>query len=109
MSGRQRRTEHRYGVIDARLMQHDDVHVTLGDDEGFFSDRAFFRKIECVENFRFIKQCALRRIDVFGGVIAYRTTAETHELACVVVDRKGDPLDEASIKPALVLLHRARI
>ena len=109
MSGRQRRAEHRYGVVDARLMQHDDVHVALGDDEGFFGDRTFFRKVECVENFRFIKQRALRRIDVFSRVIAYRATAEAHELARVVVDRKGDALDEACVEPALVLLHRARI
>jgi hypothetical protein len=92
------RAERRHGVRDPGLVQADDVHVALDDQQPLQAARRLARLEQAVQLAALVEQFGLRRVEVLGLALVEHATAEADGAAARVADWKHDPVAETVVE-----------
>ncbi len=97
--GRERRAAGRHHVLNAGLVQRNDVGVALHQDGFFLRAQGLTGLVEPVQNTAFMIDGRFGRVDVFGlfGIGLQQSSTEADYAACVREDRKHEPVTKAVI------------
>ncbi|SSC71237.1 unnamed protein product [Ciceribacter sp. T2.26MG-112.2] len=94
----ERRAERRNGVLDAGLVERDDIHVAFDRDDRIGAGGALERATgagEIEEHIALVKELGLRRVHVFGhGIGRHRPAAKRDHLVARGQDREHDTVAE---------------
>jgi hypothetical protein len=99
--GRRCRAERRDRVVQPRLVQARDVHVTLDDEQALQRQARLSRFIQAVELAALMEQRRLGRIEVLRLAAVDHAAAEADDPAARVADREHHAIAEAVVERVL--------
>src|SRR5262249_19137057 len=88
-------------LLDPRLMQRQDVGVSLHDNRPTRLGDRRFRPVDPVQQLALVEEVGLRRVDVLGALVgAHRAAAEAEGATAAAAGRGPDPRPEAVVLTA---------